>query len=78
MGETISKKSKTLTCWKCHVPLVYGVALVNETVCFDDFGGDAGSRGSTCSNAGSAKLVECIKCPSCGVSFLRHIDETEN
>lgn len=44
--------------------------LLNGLVSFNDFGNDAGLRGSTQSRVGEAKLVEVNKCPSCGHSWI--------
>ena len=45
-------------------------AMLNTLVSFNDFGNDAGQRGTTQSRIGEANLVDCIKCSSCGHSWI--------
>ena len=45
-------------------------AALNTLVSFNDFGNDAGSRGTTMSRVGKAQLVDCIKCIACGHSWI--------
>jgi hypothetical protein len=55
-------------CNKCNSKP--SMALVNTLVSFDDFGNDAGKRGSTQSRVGVAKLVNVQKCVNCGHSWI--------
>lgn len=57
------------TCFKCGGIVSDGEVLQNTLVIFDDFEGDAGSKGTTQSRVGIAKLVSCRKCKNCGHSF---------
>lgn len=57
-------------CNKCGGAGIPSKALNNTLVGFDDFGGDAHKRGTTQSRAGKAQLVDCIKCTSCGHSWI--------
>lgn len=45
-------------------------ALLNTLVPFNDFGNDAGQRGTTQSRQGTAQLVDCLKCDKCGHSWV--------
>ena len=57
------------TCRRCQTPLVPGQALQNQCVAHPDFLGDTGNEaGSTRSFSGDAKMVDVLKCPSCGYS----------
>lgn len=56
------------TCYECGGLMQDGIALVNTSVSFDDFGGDAGTRGSTQSRVGKAVEVTVRKCTVCGHS----------
>lgn len=56
------------TCFVCGGLMKDGQALDNTVVCFDDFGGDAFSRGSTCSKIGQPVMKQVRKCTSCGHS----------
>lgn len=58
------------SCRRCGGLLQDSKALVNTLVSFDDFGNDAGQRGTTQSRIGIARLVSCKKCTECGHSFV--------
>ena len=57
------------TCFKCGGIVSNGEVLQNTLITFDDFEGDAGSKGTTQSRVGIAKKVSCRKCINCGHSF---------
>lgn len=57
-------------CRECGGKCTPSQAYNNTLVSFDDFGGDAGQRGTTQSRIGPGKLVNCYKCNSCGHSFV--------
>ena len=48
-----------------------GVALENTLISSDDFGNDAGTRGTTQSRIGPAKIIKVYKCSTCGQSFKK-------
>ena len=56
----------------CGGEMRLGKAFYNDgVICFDDFGGDAGERGSTCcADHSKASLVDVFKCVKCGHSVL--------
>ena len=56
------------TCYKCGGLMQDSTALINTLVSFDDFGGDAGTRGTTQSRVGKAVEVTVRKCTVCGHS----------
>ena len=56
------------TCFVCGGLMRDGRAFDNTYVSFDDFGNDAGKRGSTQSKVGPAKIVNVRKCTECGHS----------
>lgn len=56
------------TCFVCGGLMKDGVAFDNTWVSSDDFGNDAGQRGTTMSKIGSAKQIKVRKCTSCGHS----------
>lgn len=56
------------TCFNCGGLMKGGQALDNTLISYDDFGGDAGNRGTTQSKDGEAKLIKVRKCQSCGHS----------
>lgn len=57
-------------CNKCNGNAKPSKALLNQLVSFNDFGNDAGSRGTTQSRSGKAELVDCLKCTDCGHSWI--------
>lgn len=59
-----------MICRKCNSDCKFSKAFNNTLVCFDDFGNDAGNRGTTQSRVGKAILVDCYKCVNCGHSFI--------
>lgn len=61
-------------CKKCGGECKKSKALLNSLVSSNDFGNDAGERGTTVSRIGRPKLVECLKCVNCGHSFIADID----
>jgi hypothetical protein len=63
-------ENKRNQCKKCGGEGKPSKALNNTIVYYDDFGKDAGSRGTTGSRQGTAQLVDCIKCKSCGHSWI--------
>lgn len=60
---------KQILC-KCGNKTIKSKAYLNTLISFNDFGNDAGQRGTTLSRLGTAKLVDCRKCISCGHSFI--------
>lgn len=56
------------TCYECGGLMKDGEAFDNAYVSSNDFGNDAGSRGTTMSKSGQAELVKVRKCISCGHS----------
>lgn len=56
------------TCFVCGGLMQNGEALQNTLVSFDDFGNDAGQRGTTQSRVGEPKILQVRKCSSCGHS----------
>jgi len=56
------------TCFVCGGLMKDSTAFLNDCVSFDDFGNDAGQRGTTQSRVGEAKQVKVRKCSSCGHS----------
>lgn len=57
-----------MKCNKCKSDMKPSKALMNTLVSFNDFGNDAGSRGTTLSRNGKAVLIDCYKCITCGRS----------
>lgn len=55
-----------MTCHKCNVLMVRGKALLNNMSGMPDFIGD--THCCTVSPDGTARLVDCWKCPECGRS----------
>jgi hypothetical protein len=53
-------------CKRCNVPMRPGKALVNNLGGVVDFAGD--KYPVTMSPDGTAKMVDCLKCPKCGHS----------
>lgn len=60
-----------IICKKCGGNCKSSKALNNTLISFNDFGNDAGSRGTTMSRVGKSKLIDCLKCESCGHSFVQ-------
>ena len=58
------------TCNKCGSDSKDSKALLNSVVTFNDFGQDAGRRGTTQSRIGKANLVDCLKCVNCEHSWI--------
>ena len=56
------------TCFECGGLMKDSTAYINTEVSFDDFGNDAGSRGTTVSRVGPAKIIKVRKCSACGHS----------
>lgn len=56
------------TCFVCGGLMKDSTALDNTIVSFNDFGNDAGQRGSTQSKTGEAVIKKVRKCSSCGHS----------
>lgn len=56
------------TCFECGGLMQDGEALDNTYVSFDDFGGDAGQRGTTQSKIGQPVIKIVRKCTLCGHS----------
>ncbi len=59
------------SCKRCGGLLEDSTALLNVLVSSNDFGNDAGQRGTTQSRIGTAKIVPCKKCKECGHSFIQ-------
>lgn len=59
-----------LKCKKCGGIGKPSQALLNTIVGYEDFGNDKGSVGTTLSRKGPAKIVDCMKCESCGHSWV--------
>lgn len=68
---------KTQICKECGCIGKPSKTLLNDWVSFDDFGNDAGKRGTTQSRHGAAKEVDCLKCPNCGHSWIPEKSERE-
>lgn len=64
------KRALAPMCRRCKARMKRGAALRNTLVFFDDFGGDAGTYGTTFSATGPAEMVACWKCPKCGKSIV--------
>lgn len=58
------------TCKKCVGVALPSKGFVNQLVSYSDFGNDAGDRGTTQSRSGKATLQDCMKCTSCGHSWI--------
>lgn len=56
------------TCFVCGGLMTDSTAFQNTYVSFDDFGNDAGQRGTTQSRVGPAKQIKVRKCSQCGHS----------
>lgn len=56
------------TCFICGGLMTDGKALDNTLVSSDDFGNDAGQRGTTVSKVGQPVIKQVRKCISCGHS----------
>ena len=56
------------TCFECGELMQDGEALDNTLVSSDDFGNDAGQRGTTVSKVGQPVIKQVRKCISCGHS----------
>ena len=63
--------NKEVRCFKCGGIMKEGVALENTLISSDDFGNDAGTRGTTQSRIGPAKIIKVYKCSTCGQSFKK-------
>lgn len=57
------------TCFVCGGLMVDSTAFINTEVSFDDFGNDAGQRGTTVSRIGPAIQISVRKCSECGHSY---------
>lgn len=57
------------TCFKCGGSMKPSKAFINEMVSSNDFGNDAGQRGTTLSPVGKPKLINVNKCSCCGHSY---------
>lgn len=57
-------------CNICKSKMKKGIVLVNTMLYFDDFGNDAGQRGTTGSRLGKAYITKCYKCTKCGHSYI--------
>jgi hypothetical protein len=58
------------TCYECGGLMQDSTAFVNQLVSFDDFGNDAGERGTTQSFTGKPVKVAVRKCNWCGHSHM--------
>lgn len=58
------------SCKRCGGLLEDSTALLNTNASSNDFGNDAGQRGTTQSRIGIARMVSCKKCKECGHSFV--------
>lgn len=68
--ERIKKEFENFSrdrCKKCYVEMKSGIALENTVVGLPDFSSDKAP--CTVSAGGPGKLVDCMKCPSCGYSI---------
>jgi hypothetical protein len=66
-------KETSYICKKCNGLGKPSKALQNTLVEFIDFpNGKKGDRGNTLSRSGQAILINCIKCISCGHSWIPH------
>lgn len=68
--QAMSEKLDSDCCRECGGETKDSKVLVNSLVSFNDFGGDAGKRGTTQSRVGTAKLQNCKKCVDCGHSYI--------
>ena len=57
-------------CKKCNGTMRVSKGFINTWTSSDDFGGDAGQRGTTQSQNGLAIEVDCLKCDECGHSYI--------
>lgn len=57
-------------CIKCGGELKPSQAFIDTLIISDDFGNDKGLLGTTRSQIGPAKLVNCLKCNKCGYSII--------
>lgn len=56
------------TCFVCGGLMQDSTAIKNSLISFNDFGDDAGLRGTTQSRVGSSKMINVRKCVNCGHS----------
>lgn len=54
------------SCKRCNVAMLPSKAIAQTWVGSEDFGGDYGQYGTTMSVGGPGKLIDCLKCPTCG------------
>lgn len=54
------------TCKRCDEPMGHGKAIVSTSVGQPDFAADG--EVVTVSPGGPGRLVDCLKCPQCGLS----------
>lgn len=57
-----------MKCTRCGKIMGTGIAIQQTWVGSDDFGGDYGQSGTTWSAGGPGKVIDCLKCKSCGHS----------
>jgi DNA-directed RNA polymerase subunit M/transcription elongation factor TFIIS len=63
-------ENKTTQCRECGSQGKESKSLLNTLLSFNDFGNDSGRRGTTQARVGPVKLVDSIKCVSCGHSWI--------
>lgn len=57
-------------CTKCGGHCKPSKAYQNDLLEYLEYGAKPGDRGNTISRSGKARLVNCLKCESCGHSFI--------
>lgn len=62
-----------MICKECKCEMTAGKALVNKLTGIPDFVGD--DYVCTVSHGKEADLVDCLKCPECGFSVTKGIEE---
>jgi hypothetical protein len=62
--------NKAPICFKCRIPMIRSMALTNAPVIHPDFyeGKKFFGDGCTMTYDGTAQMIGCWKCPSCGKS----------
>lgn len=69
--QSIEVIDKDTICRECGNIGKPSKGLLNGLVSFEDFGSDAGQRGTTQSRVGEAELVDVLKCVNCGHSWVK-------
>lgn len=70
-GIQASSAERMFTCSKCDSPMTVSKGLLTVFKNHKDFGGDFADFGTTISqNSLESKIVDCLKCASCGHSYV--------